>query len=148
MSKSYTPGLKILKNTSIVKDRILPLQGEVLVNKNQEVLSNTVIASTEIPGNVHMINLINELNIDAEQAENCMLLKVGDIVNKDQVIAQNKGLFGMFKSEVKSPIDGIIENISNVTGQLAASTGSTGITIDYDKFYKAWIKKEFKIDDK
>ena len=22
------------------------------------------------------------------------------------------------------------------------------IEIDYDKFYKAWIKKEFKIDDK
>ena len=29
MSKSYTPGLKILKNTKIIKERKLPLKGDV-----------------------------------------------------------------------------------------------------------------------
>ena len=114
MSKSYTPGLKILKNTTVIKERILPLKGMVHVKNKDKVDSDTIIASTNIPGHVHMVNLVNELNIDAEQAESCMLFKVGEPVKKEQILAQNKGLFGMFKSEVKSPIDGMIENISNV----------------------------------
>ena len=37
MSKSYTPGLKVLSNTKIVKERLLPLKGNVLVNENEYV---------------------------------------------------------------------------------------------------------------
>ena len=44
-----------------------------------------------------------------------MIVDVNENVKKDQIIAQNKGLFGMFKTEVKSPIDGKIINISKVT---------------------------------
>ena len=61
MSKSYTPGLKVLKSTKIVKDRILPLKGKVCVSDNQEVKSDTIVALTELPGNVHMLNVANEL---------------------------------------------------------------------------------------
>ena len=52
-----------------------------------------------------MINLSNELNVDPKQINECVLINEGDYVSKDQIIAQNKGLFGLFKSEVKSPID-------------------------------------------
>ena len=33
MSKSYTPGLKVLEKTLIEKERILPLKGKVHVDK-------------------------------------------------------------------------------------------------------------------
>ena len=121
MSKSYTPGLKVLKNTKINKERLLPLKGKVHVDVNDLVKSEKIVASTEIPGNVHMINLSNELNIDPKQINECVLINEGDHVSKEQLIAQNKGLFGFFKSEVKSPIDGQIMNISNVTGQIVIS---------------------------
>ena len=68
MSKSYTPGLKVLKDTNISKERLLPLKGNVHVKKNDIVNSDTIIASTEIPGNVRMINIVNELNIDVNQS--------------------------------------------------------------------------------
>ena len=122
--------MKILKNTTVIKERILPLKGMVHVKSKDKVDSDTIIASTNIPGNVHMVNLVNELNIDAEQAESCMLFKVGEPVKKEQILAQNKGLFGMFKSEVKSPIDGMIENISNVTGQLVIAEKPIPIEMD------------------
>ena len=63
MSKSYTPGLKILENASIKKKRILPLAGELHVEKDDLVKSNQIVASAKIPGNVQMINISNELNI-------------------------------------------------------------------------------------
>ena len=105
MSKSYTPGLKVLKSTKIVKDRILPLKGKVCVSDRQEVKSDTIVASTELPGNVHMVNVANELNIEAKQISECMLLKENDTIKKDHILARSKGIFGLFKSEVKSPIE-------------------------------------------
>ena len=87
MSKSYTPGLKVLKNTSVKKDRLLPLKGNIHVNVNDIVESDTVVASTEIPGNVQMINVANELNIDANEVEKCMKIKINENVSRNQVIA-------------------------------------------------------------
>jgi len=46
-----------------------------------------------------------------------MVKKAGDPLKKDEPIALSKGFFGMFKSVVKSPIDGSIESISEITGQ-------------------------------
>ena len=132
MSKSYTPGLKILRNTKISKERLLPLRGDVHVSKDLIVNSDTIVASTEIPGNVQMINIANKLNIDAEQILDCVVVKVGDSIIKDQLIAESKGLFGMFKSEVRSPIDGKIINASKVTGQIVIAEKPLPINVDAD----------------
>ena len=130
MSKSYTPGLKILDDSSVTKERILPLRGKVHVNKGDLVDSNKIVASTEIPGNVQMINIANKLNIDSSDVPSCMLYSEGDFIKKGDVIAQSKGLFGLFKSEVKSPLDGTIGNISNITGQVIISEPPLPIEID------------------
>ncbi len=130
MSKSYTPGLKVLKDTNISKERRLPLKGNVHVQETDIVASDTIVASTEIPGNVQMINVANQLNIDPNHIEPCMLVKINDSVEKNQLIAQSKGLFGMFKSDVKSPIDGKIINISDVTGQVVVSEHPIPINVD------------------
>ena len=47
-----------------------------------------------------------------------MLKPVGESVSKDEIIATTKGLFGLFKSQARSPIDGTIEAVSDVTGQV------------------------------
>ena len=46
MSKSYTPGLKVLKDTNISKERLLPLKGNVHVKTNDIV----IFESTVYPG--------------------------------------------------------------------------------------------------
>ena len=130
MSKSYTPGLKILEKTVIKKERILPLKGKVHVNQDEEVNADKIVASTKIPGNVQMINIANELNIDPDEVIECMLCKVDENIKKGQVIARSKGLFGLFKSELKSPIDGTIGNISDVTGQIIISEEPYPIEVD------------------
>ena len=111
MSKSYTPGLKVLKYSKVNKERLLPLKGDVHVEVEEKVQSDTIVASTEIPGNVKMINMVNKLNVDPKQVIDCMLVDINEHVKKGQLIAKNKGLFGLFKTEVIAPIDGQIINI-------------------------------------
>ncbi len=130
MPKSYTPGLKILECANINKKRILPLKGEVHVDRNETVDANKVVASTKIPGNVQMLNIANELNIDPDEVPDVMLSKIDEKVSKGQVIARSKGLFGLFKSEVKSPLNGTLGNVSDITGQAIISEDPHPIEVD------------------
>ena len=130
MSKFYTPGLKVLRNTQIFKERILPLKGRLHVKLNEVVASNDIVASTELPGNVQMINVANEFNIEPKQVLDYMLYNINDYVLKGQIIAKRKGIFGLFSSEIKSPIEGTIINISKITGQVILSEKPLSIEVD------------------
>lgn len=144
MSKSYTPGLKVLKYSKVSKERLLPLKGKVHVDVDNKVNSDAIVASTEIPGNVQMLNMVNKLNIDPSQINECMKVSLNDRVLQGQVIAENKGLFGWFKSEVKSPIDGQIINISDVTGQVVIS--EKPLPIQVDAYISGKISKVYQED--
>ena len=130
MSKSYTPGLKVLEYCKVEKERILPLKGQVLVDSDSKVKSTDIVASTKIPGNVHMINIANKLNIDPDYVPKVMKVSLDQSVKSGEVIAESKGMFGMFKSEVTSPIDGYISQISDITGQIVISEESIPININ------------------
>ncbi|HEC77612.1 MAG TPA: hypothetical protein ENI34_00530 [candidate division WOR-3 bacterium] len=118
MAHAYTPGLKVLAHTVLTKERRLPLPGDILVKKGDKVKAEQVVARTNLPGNVQTLNIAGLLGILPDEIEEAMLKKAGEEVKKDEIIAQSKGLFGLFKSSVKSPIDGIIENVSKITGQV------------------------------
>jgi len=118
LAHAYTPGLKVLEYTVVEKQRRLPLPGEVLVREGDKVSAEQVVAKTSLPGSVQTSNVAGLLGILPEEVEEAMLKKVGDEVKKDEVIAESKGFFGLFKSQVKSPINGTVESISRITGQV------------------------------
>ena len=118
MAHVYTPGLKVTEKTLVRKERRLPLKGEVLVQKNQTVNGEVIVARTSLPGNVSTVNVAGLLGVPAEDLNMMMTKKKGDSVKKDEPIALSKGFFGIFKSVVKSPIDGSIESVSEITGQV------------------------------
>ena len=118
MAHAYTPGLKVLAHTVLTKERRLPLPGDILVKKGDKVKAEQVVARTNLPGNVQTLNIAGLLGILPDEIEEAMLKKAGEEVKKDEIIAQSKGLFGLFKSSVKSPINGVIENVSKITGQV------------------------------
>lgn len=139
MSKSYTPGLKVQENTEVTKERLLPLKGKVLVNDGDIVDAKQIVASTEIPGNVQMVNVANELNIDPDQVSESMLVAVDEKINKGDVLARSNGLFGLFKSEVVSPLTGTLGSISDTTGQ--AVIYETPIPVEVDAYISGKISK-------
>lgn len=63
MAFAYTPGLRVADVAVIRKERRLPLKGRVLVKMGDEVAADTIVARTELPGNVKMVNLANILGV-------------------------------------------------------------------------------------
>ena len=118
MAHAYTPGLKVTEGMTIQKERRLPLEGEVLVEAGATVKAEDVVAKADLPGNVQLLNVANLLSVPPEEVAEHMLKSVGETISEDEIIATTKGLFGLFKSLARSPIDGTIESVSDVTGQV------------------------------
>lgn len=117
MAHAYTPGLRVTEKTVLVKDRRLPLPGRILVEKGDHVSAETVVARTELPGNIQTVNVASSLTINPSDVPETMLKKEGDPVKKGEPIAKGGGFFGFFQSTVKSPLDGFYESVSNITGK-------------------------------
>jgi len=118
MAHAYTPGLKVTEGMTIQKERRLPLEGEVLVEAGVAVKAEDVVAKADLPGNVQLLNVANLLSVPPEEVAEHMLKSVGEAISEDEIIATTKGIFGLFKSQARSPIDGTIESVSDVTGQV------------------------------
>jgi len=120
MGHAYTPGLKVTDKILIVKRRILPLKGDVIVKKGDLVKPDDVVARTHLPGPVEPMNVANILGVPPEDIHECMVKQKGDEVKEGEIIAKTKGFLGLkiFSSECKSKIKGTVESISNITGQV------------------------------
>jgi hypothetical protein len=97
---------------------MLPLPGKVLVNVGDKVRSDQVVAKAELPGKVYPINLANQLSVAPGEIKDYLVKKEGDVVEKDEILAENKPLIKWFKTEIRSPVTGTIESVSPVTGQV------------------------------
>ena len=130
MAHSYTPGLKVLKSSIIDKNRRLPIKGEVRKKVGDSVLPDDIVAKTNLPGNVQIIKVASQLSIGPADILEALKVSEGEQVKKGQLLAQTGGLFGLFKSEIFSPIDGTIESISDVTGQIIMREAPIPVEID------------------
>jgi len=117
MAHAYTPGLKVTEKALIRKERRLPLKGEVIAKLGDKVSADTVVARTELPGDVQPLNIAGILGIAPEDIDMYLVKKPGAPIKKDEIIAQTKGFFGLFKTSVKAPFDGSLESVSKITGQ-------------------------------
>ncbi len=117
MAQAYSAGLTVTENIILRKERILPLKGDVLVKKGDKVKANDLVAQTFLPGKVIPLKLANKLGVLPALLPQYMKVQPGEILKKGQVLAETKGFLGLFKSSVRSPIEGELESISQHTGQ-------------------------------
>jgi len=139
MAHAYTPGLKVLHHAKVEKNRRLPIKGKITKQVGDLLKPDDVVATTDLPGNVQMLKVANVLNIGPADVPEVMLVKEGDKVEKGQMIAETEGLFGFFKSDVKSPIDGTVESISDVTGQVVLREAP--IPVEVDAYMSGTVKE-------
>ncbi len=118
MAHAYTPGLKVTEKHLVQKLRILPLKGNVIVKVGDKVNPDDVVARTHLPGNVVPLNVANKLGVTPEDIEFVMQVKVGDTIKEGDPIAVKKSFIKWFSSSCAATINGTIESISKVTGQV------------------------------
>lgn len=127
MARAYAPGLKIKESCLIRKRRQLPVPGDIVVGLGEKVCYDTVVARTQLPGSVQILNIAAALDIEAHEIgeeytcelSKYMLKKAGDSIARGEIIAQKKSWLGLFRRFYSSPINGSVEHISDVSGQLA-----------------------------
>ena len=136
MAHSYTPGLKVTEKLLVKKRRILPLKGEVIVNVGDKVNPEDVVARTHLPGNVVPLNVANKLGIPPEDMYEVIVLKEGDPIKVGVPIAIKKSFIKWFSSSCDATIDGTLESISSVTGQVLQRGHPIPVEV------KAYIKGE------
>ena len=130
MGSAYTPGLTVSADTVVQRVRRLPIKGEVLVKEGDAVGPSTVVARAMLPGMLQTIRLAEKLGIEAKDAKEMALVKEGDAIEKGQLVAKTKGLFGKFFSqEVVSEYAGTIETISEITGNILVREASIPVDL-------------------
>jgi hypothetical protein len=118
LSHAYTPGLRVTAHARVRRERRLPLRGKVLVALGDAVAPDTVVARTELPGNLQTLNLAGRLGQDPSKVAGALLAPIGTSVRRGDILASGSSLFGLVNHRVEAPVDGVVESVSTVTGQL------------------------------
>ena len=127
---AYTPGLKVKRIETIQKIRSLPIPGKVLVQKDDYVDFRTRVAEVMMPGDPVIINASGKLGIQPADLVINMVKKEGDKVKKGENICGFNAFFGLWKNWVVSPADGVLENVSTVSGQITIREPSKPIVVE------------------
>ena len=118
MGSAFTPGLAISANVTIRKTRRLPIKGEVVVKKGDHVNADTIVAKVDLPGTLAVVKAASLLGCSAEQLRDFCFVNENDSIGKDKVIAERKVFFGLITNKAKTPLDGTIEYISHLSGNI------------------------------
>ena len=130
MAQGYTPGLRITERAVIRRRRHLPLPGKLHVQVGQQVSADTLVASTELPGNVFNVNVANELACQPEEVAALLTVSEADPVQAGQVIGESRAFWGIFHSIAVSPVSGTVETISHITGQVLVRGEPIQVRVD------------------
>ena len=115
----YTPSLIISPRTVIRKTRRLPLPGQVLVTQGQVVQADDVVARAERPGRLTIIHASARLGLEPSDLLGSLVIDApGAEVQAGDLLAEVRGLFGLFSAECRSPVDGIVEYASDKSGHI------------------------------
>lgn len=118
MPVAYTPGLRVSPDTVVRQQRRLPLRGEVLMKVGDAVSSDQTVARAEMPGNLHTLRAAQILHVEPQELPGLLVRQPGDMVQAGEVIARTSGLWGLLKSELRSPVTGVIEEVVTTSGHL------------------------------
>jgi hypothetical protein len=111
--------------------RRLPIKGEVLVKVGDRVDPTAIVARAMLPGILQTVKLADTLGVEPKEAPQFLKVVVGDAIEKGQLIAEGKKLFGIFKAPTaSSDFAGVLESVSEITGNALIREPSIPINMD------------------
>lgn len=107
------------------RNRSLPVSGTVLVHVGQKVTAGEIIAEGSVPTRHILIDVIQSLGLKKlEEAERLITRKVGEQVDKHDILVESGGLFSRV---IRAPIPGKIVSIKN--GQILLEVETRKVTV-------------------
>jgi hypothetical protein len=94
------------------------MKGRVLANVGDPVEADTTIAQVDIPGTIAAVRASSILGCAPERLHEFSRLQEGEGVRKGDIVAERSVLFGLFTNRCRSPLDGTIEYISKLSGNI------------------------------
>ncbi|MBQ9358613.1 MAG: hypothetical protein IJT95_03635, partial [Abditibacteriota bacterium] len=129
MAKIYTSGLTIARGIDLKKTRRLPIKGNILVREGDRVTPSQIVAEADIQGIMGTVKAAAILGVNPDALPKAMVVSVGDTVEKGDLLAGHSALFGLLKSQCKSPYKGVVEMINPLTGSVGIRLPSTKIRV-------------------
>jgi len=114
----------------MTKHRRLPVAGEVLVQVGQSVEYDTVVARAELPGDIETIRLADRMQLDPDELGGKVRVEPGDAVERHQLLAESPGIFGLFRTEARSSVEGTVEFFTEATGHLGIRRPPTHVEVE------------------
>ena len=130
VSNALTPALAVTSRTTLRRRRELPIAGEVLVREGDVVDGSYVVARAHLEGELRLVRAAEVLGIPASDLPSVLKVQVGAGVIEGAVLAEMRGLWGLFRSVVVSPISGTVEFVSNVTGHIGIRAPSKPLNLN------------------
>ncbi|MCX8184187.1 MAG: hypothetical protein RMI56_04820 [Sulfolobales archaeon] len=117
-SFAYTPGLTVTPLTYVIRERVLPIKGDILVDQGEKVDFDTIVGRYFLEGPPYIVKVAELLGVEPEEVIRYLKVKIGDRVTKGTILAGYSALLGLIKKSVESPIEGAVESFNEITGHL------------------------------
>lgn len=101
----YASKTKISARTRLLRQRVLPDPGQVLVEPGDRVESAQVVARTSLPDGLCIVAVARLLGVSASEVDKSLKIELGSTVHQGDVIARRGRFLG---PKAVSPIDGIV----------------------------------------
>ena len=108
----------------------MPLKGEVMVKAGQHVGADDVVARALLPGNLQAVKGAEVLGVSASELLRLLKKHEGECVEAGEVLAETRGLFGLFGSKLTAPASGTIEYVSPITGTIGLREPSVPLNLN------------------
>ncbi len=105
----YYPTLtRVVPLTTIRRERLLPVEGEVLVREGAHVDALSVVARAEVPGRYYILNVAQALRVSPEIVARYIRRRPGQSVEVGQVVARRRAGLGLLPRVVRAPRSGVV----------------------------------------
>ncbi|GAB4504636.1 MAG: hypothetical protein Fur0043_16300 [Anaerolineales bacterium] len=118
------PVYHVLPLTAIERERVLPIDGNVLVKMNQKVNATDVIAEASWSREHKLVDVARALGISPAQADRLLRVKVGDEVSQGSELAVGSGFM---PRSVQAPCDGQV--VVTGGGQILIAAGDASLEL-------------------
>ncbi|MDH4207883.1 MAG: hypothetical protein OEV76_03320 [Anaerolineae bacterium] len=102
---------RVVSGLVMRRERMLPLRGEVLVSTGDRVRPADVVARTQVPGEMCLLNVARALRLSDGDLSPYLRVAVGDAVERGDVLAAGRGASLLWGRTYRSPVSGVVGGV-------------------------------------